>query len=722
MQGITTYDYMNHTNKRGVSIFIFLLLGAADVLAQEENMKTIADHHHLAAYLVAGMLIAIFIMTFINRLYWYKEKEIGTKTKQLNTQLALVLNANKTHIWTYDTRDQSFAMINSQENKRTEYTAIDFSMLYNHDDFSQLMQLIQRISNQEQESGAMIVKSKRLDNEKTAKKIFNINVSVLEKEPHGQPKTLLGIQRDITEDKLRVEKSSNLALRYHTVFNSSLVDMLYYDADGVMTDINEKACDTFEVKDREQLLALKPNIKDIPAMKGIDFKEIESLHSSSITEIEEIDKPIGGLEGRNWGNRKTYYEQVMSPVRKENGELAGIVMAGRNITEMVESQHHQKWASKQLEKKTKDIQNYIKNINYSLRVSNVRLINYYPDKHVMEISNDLNQSQYSLEQLRCITLIHDTDRKRAKGLFRRMDRKHQGPFNCTIHTIFRDHQGRDIYLTFNVIPVSGKDGNITHYLGMCQDNTEMVYTEMKLMKETEKAQETEELKSTFLTNMSYEIRTPLNAVIGFAELYNSPHDEADENVFAEEIKHNTGKLLQLVNDILFISRLDAKMVEFNYRESDFAAIFDSYCYLGWSNVNPGVKVTVENPYNHLLVNIDEQQIGTVIQKLCVNAARQTTEGSIRAKYEYRHGDLSISFEDTGKGFNEEMQKHIFDRFARNEASNHHGTGLDLPIIQELIQQMGGTIEIQSEEGKGSTYYVTIPCELISMEKKSEIIV
>ena len=141
--------------------------------------------------------------------------------------------------------------------------------------------------------------------------------------------------------------------------------------------------------------------------------------------------------------------------------------------------------------------------------------------------------------------------------------------------------------------------------------------------ETKKAQETEELKNTFLTNMSYEIRTPLNAVLGFAELFNGPHDEADEPVFAEEIKRNTGDLLKLVNDILFISRLDAKMVEFNYKETDFAASFEGYCYMGFSVVNPGVNISVENPYSQLLLNIDEQNLGEVISKMCAISAAST---------------------------------------------------------------------------------------------------
>lgn len=273
-----------------------------------------------------------------------------------------------------------------------------------------------------------------------------------------------------------------------------------------------------------------------------------------------------------------------------------------------------------------------------------------------------------------------------------------------------------------MVPVTGKDGIISHYSGMLRNETEMIYTERQLLKETKKAQETEELKNTFLLNMSYEIRTPLNAVIGFAELFNGPHDVEDEPVFAEEIKRNTNELLALVNDILYISRLDAKMVEFNYKETDLAALFDGYCYMGWSMLAPGVKVQVDNPYNHLMVIIDEQCLGEVIGKLCLNAARVTTAGTIRAKYDYRHGELNIAIEDSGRGLSENEVPHVFDRFARNENNQREGTGLDMAIIKELVEQMGGTIEFQSEKGKGSAVYVIIPCEMTAMEKKTEIII
>ena len=711
---------MKFTNRKRPFITIVMLTFATIACARKEEIGNFADISHLAAYFVAALMIGFFIMVFTNRVLYFRLKDINFKTRQLNTQLALVLDANKTQVWTYNNDKRIFALLSNHGEQQNTYNAIDFSSFYDHDDFSAMMRQMNAVIRGQQESCIQTVKEKKPQKEDRPQRIYEIEISLLHRH-HQDDKILLGIQRDITDDKIRKEKASNLALRYHTVFNSSLVDMVYYDADGIMTDINEKACETFEVEDKEKLLATKPHLNDVPAMQDIDIRNIEQFHSSSITAINDINRPIGGLKGPNWDSDKTYYEQIISPIHDEDGKLAGIVMAGRNITEMVESQHHQKWAGQQLKMKTKDIQAYIENINYSLRVSNVRLINYYPDTHELEISSDLNKPEYRLPQLRCITLLQHYNRRKARGLFRRMDRRYPSTISTTMHTLFRDQQGRDIYLNFSLVPVTGKDGKISHYFGMCQNNTDMVYTENKLREETLKAQETEALKDTFLTNMSHEIRTPLNAVIGFAELFNSPHDDADEPVFAEEIKRNTGELLQLVNDILFISRLDAKMVEFNYKDCDFALIFDGLCYLGWSAVNPKVKVFVENPYNHLIINIDEKNLGIVLQKLCSHAAQHTEEGTIRAKYEYRHGELSISIEDTGYGLTKEQQTRIFERFARNELVNQHATGLDMPIIKEIIEQMGGTLEIQSEPSKGNTVYIIIPCEMSSMEKKIEII-
>jgi signal transduction histidine kinase len=135
-----------------------------------------------------------------------------------------------------------------------------------------------------------------------------------------------------------------------------------------------------------------------------------------------------------------------------------------------------------------------------------------------------------------------------------------------------------------------------------------------------------------------------------------------------------------------------------------------------------VKVVVENPYNQLMVNIDQQNLEIAIQKICFITATHTQEGTIRAKYEYRHGELMITIEDTGPGLSPKALSRIFDRFIHDENVKRQGTGLDMPIVKELVEQMNGTIEVQSELGKGSSFYISIPCEMASFDKKTEILI
>ena len=111
--------------------------------------------------------------------------------------------------------------------------------------------------------------------------------------------------------------------------------------------------------------------------------------------------------------------------------------------------------------------------------------------------------------------------------------------------------------------------------------------------------------------MSYEIRTPLASILGFAGLFEADHDEADEPVFVEEIKKNTNDLLLLINDILYISRLDADMIEFKKEEFDVAACFDAYCQMGWTNLRPSVMPIIENPFNQLIIKGDMER-GTLV--------------------------------------------------------------------------------------------------------------
>ena len=688
------------------------------VHAQIEDLRSVFDSQHLVAYLVAAFLISIFMMLFYNRVYYFREKEVSTDTERLNAQLAMILESSKTQTWTFNVNKKIFTKFSEHGQKETSYIPLDFSQFYDREDFNALRKIILDINNWESRFGTLTMKSSP-DKEADGKPhIYNVTVSILRYDQRNKPTILLGTQQDITEDQQKVENTRELALMYHTVFNTSLIDMIYFDANGVLQEINDKACESLMVKDKQALIDSKFKLTDLPALKDFDFNTLDKIFCSAYTKIEDIKRPLGEIEE---GQKGFYYEENVTTIHDHEGKLSGVVMACKNITEMVLSQHRQRAAARQLLDTTKAIEAYIQNINYSLKVSDVRLINYNPTTHVLEVSSDLKRIQYRLTQVRALSLIKHEMRRKARGLLTRMDNRKPGVISATFETLMRDSLGRQIFLNFNLMPITGKDGEVTHYFGMCRNETEMTYMEMKLQEESAKAQETEQLKNSFLLNMSYELRTPLNAVIGFAGLYNGEHSEEDESVFAEEIKKNTSTLLQLINDILFLSRLDAHMIEHNYQLGDFALLFEGWCYMGWANVSPNVKTIVENPYNQLMVNIDQQNLEMVIQKICTITAMHTTEGTIRAKYEYRHGELMITIEDTSPGLPADALSRIFERFAHDENVERQGTGLDMPIVKELVEQMNGTIELQSEEGKGNSFFISIPCEMASFDKKAEII-
>lgn len=665
-------------------------------------------------YLIAVFIISAIAMVVYNRLTYYKEKGVTRKVQRLNTQLTLIMDANKTDAWTYNTKKNEFKVISKENLTETFYTPFEFSQLYDREDFKQVVKSIEGIQNRDIITDSMTVKS--APSQDGDIKIYEMTLSVLRRNKQDQPIEILGTRRDATKEKKLAEEDKNLMLKYHTVFNSSLVDMIYYDADGYLAELNEKACKTFGVKNPQTLLKRKMKMTDIPSYREFDAKTLEHTQLSSITDItkvKETDEKVPEVTRTG----KMYYEVMLEPIKDIHNQSLGVIAAGRDITEMVESHHRQQKSARLMEERSKALKQYIDDLNYTLKISDARLTNYYPATHTLDILSDITGEGTHLSQLKAVAMIHPDDRKRAKMLITRMDRLYKGTFSEILHTKLRDHNGRDIYLNFSMMPITDKEGNVTHYFGMCRNETEMAHVEKHLQEESAKAQEEEQLKNAFLLNMSYELRVPLHAVIGFAELFKREHSREDEPIFAREIKKNTDILLNLINDILFISRLDAHMIEYHYEVCDFASLFEGWCHQGWSNAGENIKLITENSYNSLLVNIDPKNLGTAIQKLCGYTALTTKAGSLKSRYEYLHDELIIIVEDTSQGIEFDEVPKIFNRFMGDAKTKRFGTGLDLPIVKELVEQMGGTIDVLSEPGKGSTFFMSIPCELTSFEKK-----
>lgn len=666
---------------------------------------------------VAMLLVVILVVVSYNRVYMKRANEANARKKEQNAHLALVLQAGRLRIWKYYLATRQYHFLSEEGSMEQRYNPIDFAQFFDRDDFEKLRAIIFDIC-EGKKSGAVLTMVSNAKDEAYLRH-YEVSVSVDQRDSKGRVLSIFGIQHDVTEEYRRLEAVNQLLLRYHTVFSTSLIDMVYYDNKGVLRDINERACQSFGVPNREFVLNNEFLLKNNPIFADVDLETMSNTRTSCIVDFGNYNDSIYHTDEFTLTDKKMFYDSTINPIRDANGKLEGVYMAGRDITEMVVSYHRQKEGAERLRKVTEDIRQYISNINYALRISDIRMVNYYPKSFTLELSDNISKSQMKLSQLRCIRLATPRFRRTVSSVLNRMDHLSRYNIQVNIETEIRDKKGRQIWLLFNLVPMLDANGKVERYFGMCRNMTDMVETENRLAVETKKAQETELLKQSFLSNMSYEIRTPLNNVVGFAGLFNTPHDEADEPAFVEQIKINSNNMLSLVNDVMLLSSLDANMVEYHKDYIDFALVFASHCQIGWSTANTQVKTVINNPYDSLVVNIDQEHVGKVIEKLCWLSALTLKEGYVMARYEYRRGELLITIEDTGDGIPEEGMAHLFDRFAHNIDNHLLGTGLDLPIVQAMVNQMGGTIEMESTLHKGTTAWVSIPCEAKNIERRHE---
>ena len=363
---------------------------------------------------------------------------------------------------------------------------------------------------------------------------------------------------------------------------------------------------------------------------------------------------------------------------------------------------------KQLQEANDELHDYVRNIDYVMNNGGVRIVNYSPDSHTLTIFSEIEHIQHRLTQTRLLMLTADESRKTALRIMNNMDNLTRQPVKAVVKTILRAKEGKPLYLSFSFVPTTDANGKVTKYFGMCRDISDIKATEELLAQETKKAQEVETVKDAFLHNMCNEIRPPINSVVRFAKLIENNPAPDDEKYYIEEIKAHSRNLLNLVNNILLLSRLDAGMIEFKTTPVDFAAFFEGRCKSVWmSSQKPGVDYIVDAPYHNLTLNIDMNNLGIVIDQIVTNAVQHTMSGQVHAHFDYNGEDLTMAFQDTGCGIPAEQFEKIFERFD----TTHSGrSGLGLPICQEIVKLMGGKIRLKSEVGKGTVFWVVIPCK------------
>lgn len=263
------------------------------------------------------------------------------------------------------------------------------------------------------------------------------------------------------------------------------------------------------------------------------------------------------------------------------------------------------------------------------------------------------------------------------------------------------------------------NGNIV-LLGVNVDIDEQKKTEEALREAKEKAESSDKLKSAFVANMSHEIRTPLNAIVGFANLLVTSEDKEDFDSFKQIIEQNSNQLLQLIGDILDLSKIESDTLDFVWSNVNVnAMMYELEKIFQMRNAaNPDVVIKCVASVGDCMIRTDRQRLIQVVSNLMTNAIKFTTQGSIIMGYEKRKEEIYFYVTDTGCGIPEESQSQVFERFVQLD-SFKQGTGLGLPICSSIIRAMGGKIGVKSKPGGGSTFWFILPeCPLVKNEPES----
>lgn len=263
------------------------------------------------------------------------------------------------------------------------------------------------------------------------------------------------------------------------------------------------------------------------------------------------------------------------------------------------------------------------------------------------------------------------------------------------------------------------NGNIV-LLGVNVDINEQKKTEEALREAKEKAESSDKLKSAFVANMSHEIRTPLNAIVGFANLLVTSEDREDFDSFKQIIEQNSNQLLQLIGDILDLSKIESDTLDFVWSNVNVnAMMYELEKIFQMRNAaNPDVVIKCVASVGDCMIRTDRQRLIQVVSNLMTNAIKFTTQGSIIMGYEKRKEEIYFYVTDTGCGIPEENQSQVFERFVQLD-SFKQGTGLGLPICSSIIRAMGGKIGVKSKPGGGSTFWFILPeCPPVKNEPES----
>lgn len=503
----------------------------------------------------------------------------------------------------------------------------------------------------------------------------------------------LGILQILPNFKLKEEKISKMIDHNEMIFRKLYVNLPVgvelYDRDGYLIDLNAKDMEIFGIRSKKDVLGVnifsnpilpKDVIKKLKENKSVNFrlnysfKKVDDYYNTSkVGELDIVTKA------------SILYDQ--------RGEPSSYLLINLDNTEKMIAYNR----ISEFENVFTLVSVYAK-VDYALY--DLYTFEGYAIKQWYENMGEKDGTPLS-QIIGIYSYIHPNDAGYINSFFEEVKQGKAHHFRREVRVKSGDGW-KWICANITRNPQS-VDPNKPEMICINYDITELKDSQLK----RERAEELDRLKSAFLANMSHEIRTPLNAIVGFSQLLAETDDPEERHEFVEIIDSNNRMLLQLISDILDLAKIESGTMDFKFADMSIKEVINEIVTSFRIKMPDNVALIAPKDSPECQIYSDRMRLTQVISNFLNNAIKYTSEGCIILAYEIIGDEIKFSVTDTGDGMSQEIQAHIFDRFYKGNTFKQ-GTGLGLSICETIVNRLGGRIGVNSELGKGSTFWFTHP--------------
>ena len=672
--------------------------GQLDKMFFQSLSATTVKNNNITYMLFAtfGLLLMIIIIILVNRYVTRRIKAGMQSTIETNNILKKALETANMDVLENDINKRWITNLYGNFVGESGTCIEDITPRIHPDEMGILNEKFRKLINREEEGAECTFRYNAGTDDSPNWRTLYANI-LPELDNYGNVVKQITTINDITEETRQDKIDHETSEIYKHIFDMPIVGLALYDSDGQFIEANQVMRDIFKNVNHNTDIFAYTSIYDFPAFAGIiDRTTKENLFFCTYSDTTNDGMP-------------NFVEIRMRHIKDDNGNIIYRMITARDKSDEREMYRQSRLNDEKVRMVSEQMMQYENELRYLLKGSMMRVWKSSIQNETIRLYRDLHTFDMKYTFAEFLDGIEESKRDEALKL---IDPRTNGGKSHNSTLLIYDKQSRTkMWYTINSIPEHDDHGNIIGSFGLIHNINNLMETQLKMQKEKERANDSSRLKSTFLANMSHEIRTPLNAIVGFCDILHTIESPEEKAELLKIIHNNCNNLLQIINDILVLSELDSNGMTINPEKCDFAQEFTLLCKSLEQRVSePSVKFITENPYSSLMVNIDKGRISQVITNFLTNSVKYTHEGHIKLGYIVKDNGLRIYCEDTGSGIPKDKLEKIFERFFKvNEYIQ--GAGIGLSICKAIVNKCNGKIGVESQEGKGSTFWIWVPCEI-----------